>query len=65
MYFDHIYEFTTEFLEVKGFVTSNDLEHLLYRSFIRMIDLDTMYLETKFKEDLLIIKRNEGATNEK
>lgn len=61
MYFDHIYELTTEFLEVKGFVTSNELEHLLYRSFFKMLDLNTYYFETKFKEDLLIIKRQEGV----
>lgn len=64
MYFDHIYEFGTEFLEVKGYVTSNELEHLLYRSFIKMIDLDTLYFETKFKEDTLIIIRNEDTLDE-
>ncbi len=58
MYFDHIYELGTEFLEVKGYVTSNDLDHLMYRSFIKMIELDTDYFEAKFKEDLLIIKRD-------
>jgi len=64
MYFDHIYEFGTEFLEVKGYVTSNELEHLLYRSFIKMIDLNTLYFETKFKEDTLIIIRNEDVNEE-
>ena len=57
MYFDHIYELGSEFLEVKGYVTSNDLDHLMYRSFLKMVDIDTDYFETKFKEDLLIIKR--------
>lgn len=64
MYFDHIYEFSSEFLEVKGFVTANELEHLLYGSFIRMIDKNTLYFETKFKGELLIIKRNEANGDE-
>jgi len=59
MYFDHIYEFSSEFLEVKGFVTANELEHLLYGTFIKMIDLDTMIYETKFKGEKLIVIRNE------
>lgn len=62
--FDHTYEFGTEFLEVKGFVTSNELEHLLYRSFLKMIDLDTVYFETKFKGEKLFIERDEGITYE-
>jgi len=64
MYFDHIYEFGSEFLEVKGFVTANELEHLLYGSFIKMIDLDLMYLETEFKGVKLIIIRNEVENSE-
>ncbi|MBI9015164.1 MAG: hypothetical protein JEZ08_23225 [Clostridiales bacterium] len=64
MYFDHIYEFSSEFLEVKGFVTANELEHLLYGSYIKMIEMNTFYLETKFKGEILIIKRNEENGNE-
>lgn len=64
MYFDHIYEFSSEFLEVKGFVTANELEHLLYGTFIKMIDLDTMTYETKFKGERLIVIRNEVETVE-
>lgn len=64
MYFDHIYELSSEFLEVKGFVTSNELEHLLYRSYFKMLDLNTTYFETKFKEALLIIKRHKGDSIE-
>jgi len=55
LYFDHIYEFSSEFLEVKGFVTADDLEHLMYRAFMAMTEKNLERYETTFKGDRLII----------
>lgn len=59
MYFDHIYEFSSEFLEIRGFVTANELEHLMYSGFMEMVIEAQDEIELNFKGDRLILKKHE------
>lgn len=53
MYFDHIYEISNKFLEVKGFVTSDLLDHEIYNTFMRIVNDENESNETLFKGDKL------------
>lgn len=57
LYFDHIYEIGSELLDVKGFVTANNLEHAMYRTFMEMYELGLRKKEVEFQGVRLLIMR--------